>query len=172
MITAGIDPGKTGAVAILNTYQKPARLEVRGLSVDSENRVPCDQIIAWLFEHSVEAVVIEEVHSMPKQGVASTFKFGMIYGQCIGMLTTAGLPWVKVPPQVWKRHLGLTGQGKDGSRAAAKELFEGCEDRLTSHDKCEAALLAWWGWKSRQASGEKPPGEKIIRPNKPGLIIP
>ena len=44
---------------------------------------------------------LEVVHSMPKQGVVSTFKFGQSYGNLEAFLTAAEIPFERVTPSVW-----------------------------------------------------------------------
>jgi len=51
---------------------------------------------------------LEKVHSMPGQGVSSTFKFGNGNGRLEMALTAAGLSWDYVAPAKWQRELGIT----------------------------------------------------------------
>lgn len=70
--------------------------------------------------------VLEEVHSMPGQGVCSTFKFGKAYGFIRGVLLTVGVPFDDATPQKWQRELKcLTGGDKNISKAKAQQLFPG-----------------------------------------------
>ncbi len=73
--------------------------------------------IAGLLSASfVDFVVIEKVHSMPAQGVASSFKFGVGYGQLMGLCAALSIPYTLVTPQAWKKQV-LAGTPKD-KRAA------------------------------------------------------
>ncbi len=68
---------------------------------------------------------VERVHSMPGQGVASTFTFGLGYGRVLGALEALGVPTVLVEPRAWKLAvLGKqTGTGdKLADRARGKAL--------------------------------------------------
>lgn len=92
-----------------------------------------------------DVVVLEKVHSMPKQGVASSFKFGKNYGIVIGVVGGLRHPLVKMTPQEWKRVNGLIGKDKDASRQLAMELWP----HLANHfhmrkddGRAEAALIA------------------------------
>ena len=49
--------------------------------------------------------VVEQVHSMPGQGVASTFTFGTNYGKVLGMLEAIGMPYVTVTPTKWQNEM-------------------------------------------------------------------
>ncbi len=91
-------------------------------------------------------VVIEHVASMPKQGVASTFKFGMSFGVALGVVGGMDLPSTLVRPAKWKRDMGLTSD-KERSRRLAIERWPNHADsfKLKKHDgRAEAALLALW----------------------------
>ena len=52
----------------------------------------------------VATAVVEQVGAMPKQGVASTWKFGFACGVINGVLISNGVPVHYVTPPVWKRH--------------------------------------------------------------------
>ena len=47
--------------------------------------------------------VVEQVHSMPHQGVASTFSFGTNYGKILGMLEAIGIPYSTCTPGKWQK---------------------------------------------------------------------
>jgi hypothetical protein len=93
-------------------------------------------------------VWIELVHSYPRQGVASTFKFGKSYGIAIGACQASGASINYARPEDWKGHFGLLGSGKNGALELARELFPEHLDRfrLKKHsDRAEAALIALYG---------------------------
>ena len=50
---------------------------------------------------------IEKVHSMPNQGVSSTFTFGQRLGEIEGVLKTIGFKYELIPPQVWQKSCGI-----------------------------------------------------------------
>jgi hypothetical protein len=54
----------------------------------------------------VVRVVLERVHSMPGQGVASTFTFGQGYGWLQGIIAALGLPCIEIIPNRWMRCIG------------------------------------------------------------------
>jgi crossover junction endodeoxyribonuclease RuvC len=90
--------------------------------------------------------VVERVSSMPKQGVASTFKFGMAVGIIHGVLLTCEIPMHLVTPGVWKKHFNL-GPDKEQARALAKRLYPDVlgMDRKMDAGRAEALLLGhYW----------------------------
>jgi Holliday junction resolvasome RuvABC endonuclease subunit len=75
--------------------------------------------------------VIEHVHAMPKQGVSSTFKFGVGYGGLRMALIAASIPFEEVTPRTWQKALGVVvrkktetkTQFKNRLKAKAQQLF-------------------------------------------------
>ena len=106
---------------------------------------------------------------MPKQGVASSFKFGVSKGVIIGILVALDIPTSYVTPTVWKKGMGLNAD-KERSRKAAldrwplsKELF-----RLKKHaDRAEAALIAVshlnGAWEKQKPEVEPAPRRRLVR---------
>lgn len=88
--------------------------------------------------------VIESVHSMPGQGVSSSFKFGIAFGMAIAIMERINCPWMLVTPQKWKKELGLTSD-KDLSLNMARELWpEAPLARKMDNGRAEALLMAEW----------------------------
>tara|TARA_A100001201_G_scaffold143757_1_gene147281 strand:+ start:23926 stop:24378 length:453 start_codon:yes stop_codon:yes gene_type:complete len=102
----GIDPGQTGGVAIIGDDSLAQVMPLTGKQVDGA------KIAFWLKTFDPKLVVVEQVHSMPKQGVASSFKFGVSYGIVIGAVLAAGIPLQTVTPQAWKKKI-LAGTTRD-----------------------------------------------------------
>lgn len=119
----GVDPGTEGALTVLD---ESGVLEIVFFKVVTES-----DIISFL--HDLRRAcngnffgVLEEVHSMPRQGVSSTFKFGKAYGFIRGALLAVGVPFDDATPQKWQRELKcLTGGDKNISKAKAQQLFPG-----------------------------------------------
>ena len=136
----GLDPGYSGALAVID----------RG-SVElhpwPESEAAVWRLIDSQFPGEPRMVaVIEEVHSMPHDGVASAFKFGRHYGTLRAFLVAAGIPFAAVAPRTWQaayglsRHKGETrGAFKNRGRAIAQELYPPV--RLTQKT-ADALLLA------------------------------
>jgi crossover junction endodeoxyribonuclease RuvC len=101
--------------------------------------------------------VVERVASMPKQGIASTFKFGSAYGAIRGILAALQIRTHLVTPGVWKKHFRLSSD-KEASRALALRLFAASPEHFShkkDHNRVEAALLAVYG-ASLNISGRAP----------------
>lgn len=130
----GVDPGKYGAlVAIypdgsIEYESTPLVLPLSKNSVVDSIRI--GEFIDTI-SHMDIVFVIENVHSMPGQGVSSTFKFGMTYGIVIGAVVARAssngslLSQHKVTPQKWKKEFDLLGKPKD---AAIQLLYKHLPD--------------------------------------------
>jgi hypothetical protein len=144
MIFAAIDPGSVNAaVAVFHD----------GTPVFVDDIRPVNGMIdAVTFAHAladmkVERVVVENVHSMPKQGLSSTFKFGMAVGIIHGVAGALRLPLTLVAPTQWKSFHGIKGKDKEPSRQAAiRKWPEHARrlDRKKDSDRAEALLIGDW----------------------------
>jgi Holliday junction resolvasome RuvABC endonuclease subunit len=137
----GIDPGLTGALAWLGM---DGRLSVVEDMPVIDGMVNGTMISRLVQAYDTEVAVVEKVHSMPKQGVASTFKFGMSYGVVLGVLAALEIPVYHMTSSEWKGYLHLS-KDKAQSRRMAADRWPGHVDRfcLAKHgDRAEAALIA------------------------------
>lgn len=148
-LTIGIDPGQTGAIAAVN--QIGDLFDAWDMPVIDKDVNPA--LVADLIKQvcNVERVVVENVHSMPKQGVASSFKFGKSFGIVLGVVAALGCPVELVTPTTWKRAMKVTAD-KETSRRRAIELWPGQAQlfaRKKDNGRAEAALLARWAVERR-----------------------
>lgn len=153
-IVAGIDPGKTGALAILypdnsmEFFDVP-RVKLRGKDVPAY----ADWQTTWgtaLALAGVETVVVEDVASRPGQGVSSMFKFGRTLGFAHAIVLGARPrpAVIFTTPSQWKAKLGLLNSSKGASREKAVALYPCSESRLSrvkDDGRAEALLLAHFG---------------------------
>ena len=166
MIYIGIDPGLSGAVAVIqdteayfgehriDVFDTPTAL-VEGEKTKRKYLVPamCRLLVQYAKRNDVLAV-LEHVHSMPKQGVASSFCFGEGKGMWEGILAAFEIPTELVSPQRWKKAI-MADQGKEKSAARfeAMALFPSLADhlKLVKHDgRAEALLMAEYGKRLRK----------------------
>ena len=154
MKVLAIDPGAvSGAYAFFP--------EMGLLPVVGDLPVVDGQLDGAHFGHMVrhwlpDAAIVERVASMPKQGVASTFKFGMAVGIIHGVLLGGRVPLHLVTPGVWKKHFKLTGTDKDAARALAIRLYPALQglSRKKDQGRADALLIGDWFlfmWKARQS---------------------
>lgn len=135
----GIDPGQSGGIAILRQGFPPQTIALKTTEAD---------IYAWLplFTDDYFAY-IERVHSMPKQGVASSFKFGQNYGFLRGLLIAMRISFDEVTPQKWQKAMGCMSKGdKNVTKARAQQLFPQIK---VTHAIADALLIAEYGRRLR-----------------------
>jgi len=146
----GIDPGIHGGLAlvIINDGAAPQLVDacdVPTVGTRAAERVEVLAIRFWIQTHQPDHAVIEQCGSMPKQGVASTFKFGKAAGALEATVALCGIPMTIVAPAVWKKAFGLRGKEKEASRQYALQLFPAEHGLLATkkdHQRAEAALIA------------------------------
>ena len=111
MNICAVDPGLSGGLAILHGGEVTAKpLPIAGKDLDLAT------LAEWLKVSDPGLLVIEKVHSMPGQGVASMFKFGQGYGAILGIASALSIPVELVTPQAWKKVV-LAGTAKDKDAA-------------------------------------------------------
>jgi Holliday junction resolvasome RuvABC endonuclease subunit len=140
----GIDPGFSGAWGIIDhhgKYQSCGDMLNNGKHILS--RSVHAEITQAIDRQDIQGV-IEFVHSMPGQGVSSSFKFGMAYGAAIAIMERINCPWHMVTPHKWKKDMNLTSD-KDQSLAMARELWPNAPlSRKKDNGRAEALLMAEW----------------------------
>ncbi|MGV7034876.1 hypothetical protein [Methylobacterium symbioticum] len=140
-VILGVDPGASGAIAIYRP-DRPSEIEVHDAPVvDKQLDIP--ELARLIRSSGATEAIVERVSAMPKQGVSSTFKFGMAYGAVLAAVSVLGLPLRQETPGRWKKHFRLSSD-KEKARALAIHTWPGSPDfRLVKHHgRAEAALLA------------------------------
>jgi crossover junction endodeoxyribonuclease RuvC len=156
----GIDPGASGAVAIIKSdgsvifWDTPVVQIKSGKKTRTEmNAALAAMILSDLRDEKDSVfVTIEKVGAMPGQGVTSMFSFGKNFGTWLGILAALKLPYQQVSPISWKkREMAYMGKDKDASRVKAMQLFPNAQRDLylkKHHGRADALLLADYGRKS------------------------
>lgn len=144
----GIDPGLTGAIAMISDGWSAGVWDMATILKGSGSvkyEVDASALYkrltkSWEGLHPVAA--LERVNSMPGQAASSTFSLGDSFGVARACLACAGIPTTYVTPQSWKKHFNLT-SNKEESRALAIKLYPEVELHLKKHaDRAEALLIA------------------------------
>ena len=150
----GLDPGLNGAIALRDEAESMSGDEIEIFDIPTHtitvNGKKKKQIDLYAFanwidlkRNTIKYAVIENPHSMPKQGVTSAFNFGFTCGVSQAMIASALIPIHLVRPPKWKKQLGLS-KDKDACRKRASERFPKYSDlwKLSKHDgRAEATLL-------------------------------
>lgn len=142
MNVIGIDPGASGGIAISN---------ISGISVHKMPATERDVVELLETWGRPRFAFIEKVGAMPRQGVSSTFKFGMHYGFLRGVLTALAIPFEDVTPQKWQATMRCLSKGdKNVTKATAQRLWP---DIKWTHATADAALIAEYGRRRLQETG-------------------
>lgn len=143
----GIDPGLSGAVAVLDQSGKCIHCSDLPLTKEDKPSIDSKELHKILCEFLPAKVIVEKVHAMPGQGVTSMFNFGKSYGAILAAVDVSGANRVNVTPMSWKKHFGLIGTEKDASRVLAVEMFPDAPlKRKKDHGRADALLMAHYGF--------------------------
>ncbi len=151
MKVIGIDPGLSGAIAILedgkvqNIFDMPVMAEGK----KNKRQLNSAQLVNIIKENTKIneeiLVVVEQVNAMPGQGVTSMFNFGQTFGAIKGVCAALKLPIFFVRPSKWKKHFELINSSKDASRTKVIEMFPILSNQLSKKkdvNKSDAILIA------------------------------
>ena len=119
-IYIGIDPGKNGGIGFIyndKAYCKRCPATVLEMAEEIKH---CQELTPDIKKHAI----IEQVHSMPKQGVKSVFTFGQGYGQWLGILASKGIPYIQITPQKWQKYYGAMPKDKKDRKNHLKHLAQ------------------------------------------------
>ena len=151
MKVVGIDPGLSGAIAVLEEKKVLALFDMPVMSEGKKNKNQLNsaQLVNILKENIKDdediAVVVEQVNAMPGQGVTSMFNFGQTFGAIKGVCAALNLPIFFVRPSKWKKHFELINSSKDSSRTKVIEMYPSLSNQLARKkdvNKSDAILIA------------------------------
>lgn len=140
----GIDPGKSGALAVIIPHKRGVLL------FPFEKLLDCE---IWnlfkLHGGPGSRATIESVHAFPGQGVVSMFSFGTNFGFLKACLIASGTFHSFVTPQRWQKELNIVRTEEEKKRKdktvtlrKAQKLFPKWME--FSHKTADAALLAYY----------------------------
>jgi Holliday junction resolvasome RuvABC endonuclease subunit len=107
------------------------------------------QLRAIIRAQMPDLAVIEHVHSHPKEGVSSVWRFASAFTVAKTVVTLLDIPTMLVTPAKWKKAMSVKGgpEGKEQCRRLAIEKFPTDAElfaRKKDHGRAEAALLAMY----------------------------
>ena len=147
----GIDPGLSGAIAVLENNKVLNIFDIPVMSEGKKNKRQLNSaLLVNLLKENINkeeevAVVVEQVNAMPGQGVTSMFNFGQTFGALKGICAALELPIFFVRPSKWKKHFELINSSKDSSRTKVIEMYPTLSTQLTKKrdvNKSDAVLIA------------------------------
>ena len=147
----GIDPGLSGAIAVLENNKVLNIFDIPVMSEGKKNKRQLNSaLLVNLLKENINkeeevAVVVEQVNAMPGQGVTSMFNFGQTFGALKGICAALELPIYFVRPSKKKKHFELINSSKDASRTKAIEMYPKLSNQLSKKkdvNKSDAILIA------------------------------
>lgn len=165
-IVIGVDPGVTGAIAIIGDAQFRAFHDLPTRTTRNGKQEIDGGALADIIEKAITNnpdasffAAVEQVSAMPPKagpggvqrsmGTTSAFRFGEGFGMIRGVLESMRVPYSTVVPQSWKAVLSMTGSEKDYARTKAGMLYPAAVpylQRKKDIGRADAILLAHWGW--------------------------
>jgi len=175
----GIDPGKKGAIAVIDINGKPIEIynmpevvnDVKDLLKKFKDKIRLvvieRQWIRPIFERKKDKFNKNEVIKIVRR-ISSEEKLVGQYYQLCGIVIGLELPLEVVSPQTWQKV--MLGNGKKERKVLkllsikkAKDLFPQFTEKIEKHDKADALLLAEYARRSiivNQAGGVKKNAEE------------
>ncbi len=147
----GIDPGLSGAIAILENNKVLNIFDIPVMSEGKKNKRQLNSaLLVNLIKENINkeeevAVIVEQVNAMPGQGVTSMFNFGQTFGALKGICAALELPIFFVRPSKWKKYFELINSSKDASRTKVIEMYPKLSSQLSKKkdvNKSDAILIA------------------------------
>ena len=154
----GIDPGLSGAIAILEKKKVLSLFDMPVMAEGKKNKKQLNsaQLVDIIRENSIGddeiVVVVEQVNAMPGQGVTSMFNFGQTFGAIKGVCAALNLPIFFVRPSKWKKYFELINSSKDSSRTKVIEMYPSLSSQLAKKkdvNKSDAILIARYYYDTR-----------------------
>lgn len=151
-VILGIDPGLSGALAVLDASGAVADVfDMPTLCAGNGRRTIDAVALAQRLRdlRPIRACWIEAVAAMPTDGRASAFAFGRSLGMVEAAILLTEAPLHRVTPAAWKRWAGIAPKApKAASIEAAKRLVPGSARHLaraSDHGRADAMLIARYG---------------------------
>lgn len=148
----GIDPGATGAIALVDTVTKETQVwDFPKLEKD----IDCLGVVEICKElKDIDLCIVENVHAMPMQSTVSGFRFGIAVGiaRIIPAIISCRVEYIS--PQRWKKFFAVNGATgtpksvlKEKAVLKARQLFPQQQKILlkSKDGRSEALLLAEYG---------------------------
>ena len=146
----GIDPGKSGAVAIWNDgIEKVIKCPNNPDDMSSVIRLVKNQFISGRSKYLV--AYMERVWARPSNATRAAFTFGVNYGEWLGILSTLDVDTVLITPQTWMKYykdkfkIKLPKEKKD-RKNKLKEIAAQYTDKKITLYNADAILIAVYGF--------------------------
>ena len=147
----GIDPGKKGAVAVVDISSRGRLAELRDTPLEKGKEYDPKGMMAILEAYSVPGqsiAIIEKQAGFRGDSHGASFTTGFGYGIWIALLELLEIPYIEVPPKGWQKKMGISGNCYGNTKKASLELAKANfpEGDFGKKDgRSDAALIAVYG---------------------------
>jgi hypothetical protein len=142
-VIIGIDPGKSGGICSITDDN-----EIKANKCPENVKGMVDLLRKCTSHGYVEtekvSCIIEFVWAFPLDGVSNAFKFGKNFGMWIGILSSLGIPYIKVIPQKWQKDYHPLSKIKKERKNKLKMIAKNFYPKATLSTS-DAILIALWG---------------------------
>ena len=146
----GIDPGKSGAVAIWDDgIEKVIKCPNNPDDMSAVIRLARNQFISGKSKYLV--AYMERVWARPSNATRAAFTFGVNYGEWLGILSTLNVDTVLITPQTWMKYykdkfkIKLPKEKKDRKNKLKKIAAQYTDKKVTLYN-ADAILIAVYGF--------------------------
>jgi len=146
----GIDPGKSGAVAIWDDgIEKVIKCPNNPNDMSAVIRLVKNQFISGKSKYLV--AYMERVWARPSNATRAAFTFGVNYGEWLGILSTLNVDTVLITPQTWMKYykdkfkIKLPKEKKDRKNKLKKIAAQYTDKKVTLYN-ADAILIAVYGF--------------------------
>lgn len=159
MKIVGIDPGTTGAIALISTMASEAAgaavWDLEAVRIGSVNILSPQRLRDRLVQLGpIDHIFVEEVHANA-MSYKSNFTLGAALGVILGVCAALDRPVTRIKPKEWQAAVGVSqvpaATRKNTHRQRAQELWPGLVDDLKlvkHHNRADALLIAEAGRKT------------------------
>ncbi|MCP5016905.1 MAG: hypothetical protein GY938_16795 [Ketobacter sp.] len=120
----GIDPGKSGGIALIDG-ERVVNTWIMPTTPEPKKRINTPALIDILSAHDVDKIYIEE--QWVKKGQGGALTIGKNYGRILGILELGVAPIIEVRPKVWQSRMLAMQMYKTQNTKQASILY--CRDR-------------------------------------------
>ena len=146
----GIDPGKSGAVAVWDDgIEKVIKCPNNPDDMSDVIKLIKNRFISK--RNSYLIAYMERVWARPSNATRAAFTFGVNYGEWLGILSTLDIDTVLVTPQAWMKYykqkfkIKLSKEKKD-RKNTLKEIAKKYTDKKVTLYNSDAILIAVYGF--------------------------
>lgn len=143
----GIDPGKNGAIVVLN----------KGVYVDHMLNLCATTLYEAIQKYKPYQVFLEKAQTIPKQGIMSAFTYGCGFGEITGVLAVTNTSHIMFHPRIWQAKMFIGVPPHHAPKFKASTVFRRIFPKVVPlianksgklHDGVvDAALIGYYGTK-------------------------